>query len=101
MNLLEGPAFGTRELVMLKNVLAGIAVTNLERAEVWYDSLFGRAPDTRPMDELVEWQFPDGGWLQVFVDQTRAGKTSITLVETDFQQRLKELNKLGVKILSV
>jgi catechol 2,3-dioxygenase-like lactoylglutathione lyase family enzyme len=86
---------------MLKNVLAGIAVTDLERAEVWYDNLFGRAPDTRPMNELVEWKFPDGGWLQVFVDQNRAGHTSITLVETQFQRRLEELNALDIKILSV
>jgi hypothetical protein len=86
---------------MLKNVLAGIAVTDLEQAEVWYDTLFGRAPDTRPMDELVEWRFPDGGWLQVFVDLNRAGRCSITLVETHFQRRLEELNQLGIKILSV
>jgi glyoxylase I family protein len=86
---------------MLKNVLAGIAVTNLEKAEIWYDTLLGRAPDTRPMDELVEWQFPDGGWLQVFEDQNRAGHTAITLVEADFQKRLEELNKLKIQILSV
>ena len=86
---------------MLKNALAGIAVTNLAEAEVWYDNLFGRAPDTRPMGELVEWQFPDGGWLQLFEDQLRAGKTSVTLVETHFQKRLEELNSLGIKILSV
>ena len=86
---------------MLKNVLAGIAVTDLEKAEVWYDNLFERAPDTRPMDELVEWHFPDGGWLQVFADPNRAGHSSITIVETDFQKRLEELNRLGIKILSV
>jgi glyoxylase I family protein len=85
----------------LKNVLAGVAVKNLEEAEVWYDTLFGRAPDTRPMDELVEWQLPGGGWLQVFVSEERAGKCSITLVEDDFQGRLEELNRLKLQILSV
>ena len=53
------------------------------------------------MDELVEWQFPDGGWLQLFEDQNRAGHTAITLVETDFQKRLEELNRLKIQILSV
>jgi hypothetical protein len=86
---------------MLKNVLAGIAVKNIEEAEVWYDTLFGRAPDTRPMDDLVEWRFPGGGWLQVFTSEERAGKSSITLVETDFQGRLEELNRLKIQILSV
>ena len=85
----------------LKNVLAGIAVSNLEHAEVWYDNLLGRAPDTRPMDELVEWEFPGGGWLQVFVSQERAGRCSITLVETDFDARLQQLNNLKVRIQSV
>ena len=87
--------------VQRKNVLAGIAVTDLEKAEVWYDNQFGRAADTRPMNELVEWKFPDGGWLQVFVNHNRAGHTSITLVETHFQRRLEELNALDIKILSV
>lgn len=85
----------------LKNVLAGVAVRNLEDAEVWYDTLFGRAPDTRPMNELVEWQLPGGGWLQVFQSEERAGKSSVTLVEDDFQARLEELNRLKLKILSV
>jgi glyoxylase I family protein len=85
----------------VKNVLAGIAVTNLDEAEVWYDTLFNRAPDTRPMDELVEWQFSGGGWLQLFVSQERAGKSSITLVVEDFQGHLENLNKLGIKILAV
>jgi hypothetical protein len=85
----------------LKNVLAGVAVKNIEDAEVWYDTLFGRAPDTRPMSELVEWQLPGGGWLQVFMSEERAGKSSITLVEDDFQGRLEELNRLKIPILSV
>jgi hypothetical protein len=85
----------------LKNVLAGVAVKNLAGAEVWYDNLFGRAPDTRPMSELVEWQLPGGGWLQVFESEERAGKSSITLVEDNFQGRLEELNRLKIQILSV
>jgi catechol 2,3-dioxygenase-like lactoylglutathione lyase family enzyme len=86
---------------MFRNALAGIAVSDLEKAEIWYDNLLGRAPDTRPMGELVEWEFPGGGWLQVFVDRIRAGNTSITLVVSDFQQGLERLNELGIKILSV
>ncbi|HEY4257638.1 MAG TPA: VOC family protein [Candidatus Udaeobacter sp.] len=85
----------------VKNILAGIAVTDLEGAEVWYDNLLGRAPDVRPMDGLVEWKFPQGGWLQLFTDKERAGKGSVTLVETDFEARLTALKKLGLKINSV
>lgn len=41
------------------------------------------------------------GWLQVFQSEERAGKSSVTLVEDDFQDRLEELNRLKIKTLSV
>ena len=49
----------------LKNVLAFIAVRDIEEGARWYKMLVGREPDTLPMKGLVEWQFEAGGWLQV------------------------------------
>jgi hypothetical protein len=53
------------------------------------------------MGEVVEWQFPGGGWVQVFASEERADKSSVTLVEDDVQGRLEELNRLKLQILSV
>lgn len=67
----------------IKNVLAGVAVTNLAVSTGWYSKLFGREPDQTSMTNLAEYRFPGGGWLQVFVDEVRAGQSSITLAVDD------------------
>jgi catechol 2,3-dioxygenase-like lactoylglutathione lyase family enzyme len=72
------------------NALAGVAVKDLAAAIAWYSRLLDRAPDTRPMEELAEWSFRDGGWMQVFEDAGRAGRSSVTLVEDDLDRRLAD-----------
>jgi catechol 2,3-dioxygenase-like lactoylglutathione lyase family enzyme len=80
------------------NVLAGVAVTNLERSVEWYADVLGRAPNLRPMEGLAEWQFAAGGWLQVFEDAKRAGKSSVTFAEDDFDGRVWALKAKGIKV---
>lgn len=75
----------------IKNALAGIAVKYLDKAIDWYEKLLGRKPDSQPMPELAEWKFSTGGWIQIFQDEKRAGRSSVTLVETDFERRLSDL----------
>jgi hypothetical protein len=83
---------------MITNVLAGIAVTDMEAAVPWYERLLGRAPDARPMPEVAEWQFAKGGWLQVFVDRARAGHGSVTLVESSLDDRTSDLRAKSIEI---
>jgi catechol 2,3-dioxygenase-like lactoylglutathione lyase family enzyme len=82
----------------IKNSLAGVAVKDLDAAIRWYTKLLDRKPDARPMDELAEWKFSSGGWMQVFTDSERAGSSSITLVETDLASRLEFLAKAGIHV---
>lgn len=84
----------------VKNALAGVAVRQLSSAIAWYEHLLGRAPDTQPMAEVAEWQFETGGWLQVFEDKTRAGLSSVTLVETDVAGRIADLDAKNIVIES-
>jgi hypothetical protein len=86
---------------MLKNVLAFIAVRNIEDGVRWYKMLLGREPDTLPMRGLAEWKFEGGGWLQVNEDRQLAGRSSITLVDTDIEDRIKQLKKCGIEPKSV
>ena len=81
-----------------KNALAGVAVRDLARAVAWYERLLGRAPDARPMEEVAEWEFSKGGWLQVFQDTKRAGSSSVTLVEDNLDERLVDLGAKGINI---
>jgi predicted enzyme related to lactoylglutathione lyase len=85
---------------MLKNVLAFVGVRDFERAIRWYTMLLGRGPDKQPMPGLAEWKFESGGWLQVN-ESKLAGRGSITLVETDIEERLKILTKSGIQARSV
>lgn len=79
----------------ISNVLAAIALTDLEAAEAWYAALFGRGRDAAPMDGLVEWRFPGGGWVQVFTDADRAGHMSISLVTDDIEAVRARLGEAG------
>lgn len=81
--------------MQIANVLAAVAVRDLEAAESWYAALFGRGRDAAPMDGLVEWRFPAGGWVQVFADADRAGHTSISLVTDDIEAVRAALHKAG------
>ena len=85
----------------LKNVLAFIAVRDIDAGIRWYKMLLGREPDTQPMKGLAEWQFEAGGWLQVNENKQLAGRSSVTLVETDLDDRIKQLKKAGIEPKSV
>lgn len=80
------------------NVLAGVAVNDLEKSVEWYAEVLGRGPDARPMRGLAEWQFDSGGWLQVFRDPERAGRSSITFAEDDFDARVWALKAKGIDV---
>jgi predicted enzyme related to lactoylglutathione lyase len=82
----------------IRNVLAGVAVKDLDAATAWYSKLIGRPPQSRPMAEVAEWEFARGGWLQVFEDAERAGSSSVTFAEDDLDERLAELKSLGIVI---
>lgn len=82
------------------NALAGVAVKELAGAIDWYSRLLDRQPDTQPMEGLAEWAFRDGGWMQVFEDEARAGRSSITLVEDDLDARLADLAAKDIAVQS-
>ena len=80
----------------IDNAIASVAVTDLAESAPWYDALLQRAADSTPMDQLAEWKFPRGGWLQVYESPERAGGGSVTLAVTGLEGIVKRLEKLGV-----
>ena len=86
---------------MLKNVHAFSAVRDIDKGIRWYKMLLGRDPDTQPMKGLAEWQFEAGGWLQVNENKSLAGRSSVTMVETDIEDRIQQLKKAGIEPKSV
>ena len=81
----------------IEHVLAVVPVTDVNRSRRWYESLFGRGPDNNPMPNLVEWQLVPGGWVQVFVDDQRAGSTVVNLAVQDLNAHIDELKQRGLE----
>jgi predicted enzyme related to lactoylglutathione lyase len=80
----------------IKNALASVAVKDLELSVKWYEKLFGRPADSRPMPELAEWKFERGGWLQVYRLAERAGLGSCTLAVGSMEQQMAHMEKVGI-----
>ena len=79
----------------INNALASVAVKKLDVAVAWYEQLLGR-PGTTPMPGVAEWEFPRGGWLQVYELAERAGHGSVTLAVSDLAAEISKLDAMGV-----
>ena len=79
----------------IENALASVAVKDLGAAEGWYTKLLGRA-GSKPMAEVIEWTFPNGGGLQVYALAERAGQGSFTLAVRNIADEIAKLNAMGV-----
>jgi catechol 2,3-dioxygenase-like lactoylglutathione lyase family enzyme len=73
-------------------LFAQMTVSNLDRAGDWYARFFGREPDARPMDGLVEWHLGDAFGVQVWLDPQRAGRSAMVLDESDLDGRAAALD---------
>jgi catechol 2,3-dioxygenase-like lactoylglutathione lyase family enzyme len=79
-----------------QKVLAQATVTDLAAAEKWYSTLFGRGPDARPMDGLLEWNLGDAAGVQVFSEPERAGRSTVVLGESDLDDLAARLSDAGI-----
>jgi glyoxylase I family protein len=83
-------------IVSFEHVLAVVPVSDLDVARAWYEKLFGRPADNNPMPVLVEWQVVAGGWVQVFVDEQRAGSGLVNFAVDDLAAHLTEIASAGL-----
>jgi predicted enzyme related to lactoylglutathione lyase len=79
-----------------EHVLAVVPVSDLERANAWYEKLFGRTADNNPMPVLVEWQVVPGGWVQVFIDPERAGTGLLNFAVDDLPAHVEQASSQGL-----
>jgi glyoxylase I family protein len=78
------------------HVLSVVPVSELDVSKAWYQRLFGRAPDNEPMPVLAEWQVVPGGWVQVFVDEERAGSGLVNFAVDDLAAHVAEAAERGL-----
>jgi glyoxylase I family protein len=79
----------------IDHVLAVIPVADITASAVWYERLFDIEPTNRPMPNLVEWRLTDNGWVQVFVDADRAGRSFFNVAVDDLDKQLEDLRGRG------
>jgi glyoxylase I family protein len=80
----------------VNHVLAVAPVSDIDTASAWYESLFGRAPDNRPMNSLAEWRVTETGWLQVWQDADRAGSALVNFAVDDLERQCADLAARGL-----
>ena len=82
----------------VSRVLAGLAVSDLERSVDWMTQFRGRGPDERPMPPLADWNFDAEHTLQLFHDPDRAGGSMVTLSVRDIEAAKANLAARGVEL---
>jgi len=83
--------------VTILRLLAQMTVSDSAQSIPWYSLLFGRGPDARPMDGLVEWHLADTFGVQVWVEPERAGTSCMVLDDDDLDARLTLLVGAGIE----
>jgi hypothetical protein len=78
----------------ISKIYAHVSCSDLDRSSSWFQRLFGRAADARPMDGLAEWHHGDAG-LQVWRDAAEAGHGTVTLIVTGLVPRHRGMERLG------
>ncbi|BBY30128.1 VOC family protein [Mycolicibacterium sediminis] len=81
-----------------EHVLAVVPVSDIEVSGAWYEKLFGRPADNNPMPPLVEWQVVPGGWVQVFVDEQRAGHGLVNVAVDDLAAHVDRARSAGLGV---
>ncbi len=81
----------------IEHVLAVVPVSDIERSERWYASLFGKPADNNPMPSLVEWRVLANAWVQVSIDPDRAGKAQLNFAVDDLEAHLADIGGRGIE----
>lgn len=82
--------------MQVNSVLAGVAVSDMERSKDWYARFFGRPADAEPMPILSEWHTP--AVIQLVQDDQRAGRSVLTLEVADARRALADLGGPDVEL---
>lgn len=82
----------------IQGIYAALATTDMAASEGFYTKIFGRAPDDRPMDGLIQWRDVAGANIQIFRNDEDAGHGRLTIVVPDWTQAKASLGEIGVTL---
>ena len=81
---------------MALDLFAGIPVTDLVRAQAWYEQLLGFPPAFRPNDTEAVWELAEHRYLYIDLKPEHAGHAEHTLFLGDFDARLSGAASRGL-----
>jgi predicted enzyme related to lactoylglutathione lyase len=87
---------GKESNVAYVNVLPSLQVESFNDTVNWYERLFARAPDRRPMDGCVEWQLASTGGLQVYRNPDGAAPATVIIGLDDLAAEIEALRGRGI-----
>jgi predicted enzyme related to lactoylglutathione lyase len=82
----------------IQGLYAAIAATDMKASEAFYTTLFGRGPDDRPMNTLIQWRDVAGANVQVFLNDKNAGSSMMTIVVPDMDAARTDLHAHGFSL---
>lgn len=84
--------------MQIRGIYAALTTSNIDRSETFYTQLFGRKPDDRPMQWLIQWRDVAGANIQVFHDKDNAGSGRLTIVVPHMEEARRSLAQIGVTL---
>ncbi|UCI22758.1 VOC family protein (plasmid) [Mesorhizobium sp. B2-1-8] len=82
----------------IQGIYAALATASIASAEKFYTQLFGREPDDRPMNGLIQWRGVAGANIQIFQDEENAGSGRLTVVVPEMSKARMALEQIGVTL---
>lgn len=84
------------DMMNLQKIYTFLLTADIAAAESWYTKLFGRGPDHRPMDTLVQWELFDKGGVGLSTDGEIAGKGALFVIVDDLKAERHRLQGVGI-----
>ena len=84
--------------MQIQGIYAALTTKDMAGAEQFYTTLFGRGPDDRPMDSLIQWRNVAGANVQIFKDEQSAGFGRCTIVVPNMADARETLAGAGISI---
>lgn len=80
----------------LDKIYTQLSCADLSASLAWYEALFSRRPDARPMGGLAEWHLRDGAGLPLVQSPADAGHGTLTLVVSGLRDEHGRLEQAGL-----
>lgn len=80
-----------------ETLFAGVAVSEFETAQHWYERFFDRPADVVAHTTEVMWKATASGWMYIVRDPDHAGHSIVAIAVPDVEQTVAALLERGIE----